>query len=210
MVSIAVARAIVWPLTRFYFRMSCEGAANVPRTGGVILCPNHSSFLDPPALQWAVSRPVRFLMDAGFYRLPHLHLFARLFRAIPVEENRRNIASLSLAERILLAGEALGVFPEGEIPTRGRLGRFRSGGAVLAMHTGAPLIPAWIEGTGESLPRSGKWPKPRPIRVRFGPPIVPRRVGRGELDRDDVEEMTAALRLAVIALAPSPGGLLDD
>ena len=74
------------------------------------------------------------------------------------------------------------MFPEGTRSRDGRVGRLRSGAALLAAEHHLPIVPIYVSGTGEAMPRGRHWmvfkagrPGPRhDIEICFGNPIVPR------------------------------------
>jgi len=82
-------------------------------------------------------------------------------------------------------GRSLLIFPEGTRSRTGALQPFRAGVGVLAVELGIPIVPTAIEGTFEALPVGRVLPRRHPLRVTFGPPIVPAPAGGGEGEGDD-------------------------
>jgi 1-acyl-sn-glycerol-3-phosphate acyltransferase len=83
------------------------------------------------------------------------------------------------------------VFPEGTRTADGAIGRLQPGILVIAERSGAPVVPAVIEGAFEAWPR-GRMIRPHPIAVSYGRPIGAeeyRRLGRGALVRLLRDEM---------------------
>jgi 1-acyl-sn-glycerol-3-phosphate acyltransferase len=145
-----------------YFQVDVEGAERVPSTGPVILVANHGGTvpLDWLMLQTAVRRSpagrlLRPLMEDALHHLPFIGPFmSRVGGVRACPEN---------ALRLLEAGEAIAVFPEGMKGTsklfreRYHLQRFGRGGFVkLAMTTGAPVLPVAIVGSEETHPLLGR------------------------------------------------------
>jgi 1-acyl-sn-glycerol-3-phosphate acyltransferase len=64
-----------------------------------------------------------------------------------------------------------GIYPEGTRSPDGRLYRGRTGVGYLALHSGAPVIPVAMMGTGKILPPGHKVPRPGKIEIRIGEPI---------------------------------------
>ncbi len=190
------------------FRLRIEGRRNVPRHGPAVLCANHSSLLDPVALHAVTWRPIHFMMSAEFYEDRRLRWLYRAFEAIPIGAASTGSGALAKAGAILDRSGVVGIFPEGRISRDGRLGPFRTGAAVLALRHGAPLVPAWIAGTYEALPRHARWIRPRAVRVRVGEPLEPGAVhGAQAVPPDEARALTRRLRQAVAALAPDPSRL---
>jgi 1-acyl-sn-glycerol-3-phosphate acyltransferase len=166
---------ILKPLTAVLFRLlfglEGRGAENVPKTGPVLLVTNHSSVLDPPAVGAVAPRPLYFLAKAELFRIP---LFGRLIRALHARPIRRGAAdpsALRMALRVLEGGGALLVFPEATRQPEGRLAEGRPGAGMLALLSGAPVVPAYVSGTGRAWPRGRRLPRPAKVRVHFGKPM---------------------------------------
>jgi 1-acyl-sn-glycerol-3-phosphate acyltransferase len=92
---------------------------------------------------------------------------------IPVDRSDARAAanSLLLAEGVLDAGGAFGIYPEGTRSPDGRLYRGRTGVARLALSSGAPLVPCAVEGTDRVQPPGSNSFRPARVAVRFGPPV---------------------------------------
>jgi len=152
-----------------YLRMVVEGEQNVPSTGSVLLVSNHLSSLDPFAIGIACHRKVHFLGKQELFRIPVLAYFIRQWGAIPVDRKATDIAAMRVAVKVIRQGEILGIFPEGTRSTSGELQRFREGAAKIALRFRLPIIPVGAIGTRTSLPPGAWFPRPVPIKLRFGP-----------------------------------------
>src|SRR4051794_9044076 len=175
----AAARSILLPLSRIAFRPDVHGAGNVPRTGPVILAANHLSFVDSFLIPLMTPRRVSFLAKQEYFQTGGpkqwaTRTFLTAIDAIPVPRGGYRAAqeSLEVALRVLKDGGAFGIHPEGSRSRDGRLYRGRTGGAWLAIASGAPVVPGALLGT-ERIQRVGA-PMPRPgkLIVRFGEPMV--------------------------------------
>jgi 1-acyl-sn-glycerol-3-phosphate acyltransferase len=207
--ALRLTRFVFRPLVTAIFGYKAEGVENLPARSGALLCANHASFLDPVMLQAPFKRPILYLMDAEFYAVPRMRWFYRLFEAIPVEGPSGNVGALRHAGEALQAGDVVGIFPEGGISRDGRLQPFRPGAAVLAMRHGIALVPAWIEGTFEALPRHARRIRRARVSMRVGKPILVARQESTSLDAGAVARLTERLRAAVGALAPSRDRALE-
>ncbi len=78
-----------------------------------------------------------------------------------------------MSSYVLRNGKSLLIFPEGGRSFDGELMEFKKGVGILAIELNIPVIPAYIEGSFEALPRSATWPKFRQIKVAFGKPLFP-------------------------------------
>jgi 1-acyl-sn-glycerol-3-phosphate acyltransferase len=106
------------------------------------------------------------------YRATPIHpFFHDRIGSIPISLERADVSGLRRALGVLRAGRVVGIFPEGPFSARGRLERGLPGVALLALRSGAPVVPAGIQGTYEALVgRRCYIPRRQPVRVRFGPP----------------------------------------
>jgi 1-acyl-sn-glycerol-3-phosphate acyltransferase len=190
---------------RGYFRLEGRGGEHVPRTGPVLLVSNHSSVLDPPLIGGACPRVLTFMAKAELFSIP---LFGRLIAALnarPVNREGGDARALKDALRLLEAGRALLVFPEGTRGPEGTVREGKPGAGMLAALSGAPVVPVHISGTGRALPKGAAWPRPRKVIVRFGPPL---RFGRAEggQAREHYRAVTAAMMDAVRHLMEDEAG----
>lgn len=168
-------RSLLFPIARLLFDYGApevEGREHIPPRGGFIFASNHASHLDPPLLAIASPRPLTFLAKVELFRHP---LFSRLIRnlgAFPIVRGARDSKAMVTAIEFLKRGHCLVVFPEGTRTRTGRMGRLRSGVAVLAIKAGVPIVPAYIDGAFAAWPKGGRLRR-APIRVRIGAPILP-------------------------------------
>lgn len=131
-------------LFRIVFRWEIIGTENVPASGGVVLCTNHISLWDPPFVGSPLNRIVHFMAKAELFNIPVLGWWIRNVGAFPVKRGGVSKESIKLALKLLKEGNILAVFPEG---TRGNTGGMgKKGAAMLALKSGATVIPAAIIG----------------------------------------------------------------
>jgi 1-acyl-sn-glycerol-3-phosphate acyltransferase len=154
---------------RPYTSLQVVGAEHVPPTGPAIIAPNHRSMLDIPVLVAAMPRKVTFMAKIELYGNALFALVWRKLGGFPVRREIADLRALDTAMALLDRGEAVAVYPEGTRNRQGeRLLPFLQGAAWLALHTGAPIIPCGISGTGHRAPLH----KRRQVRVAFGEPMT--------------------------------------
>jgi len=146
--------AIYWPARTFMAgialllaRVEVGGREKVPRRGALILASNHLNNADPPMLTITSPRRLVFMAKHEALRWPIIGLFIRLAGAFPVRRFEADIGALRQASRILHEGEVLAMFPEGTRSKEGKLGSAHPGTALVALRTGAPILPIGISGT---------------------------------------------------------------
>ncbi len=188
-------------------RVRLEGAVDaIPREGPVIIAANHASNLDPVVFgAWLVpklGRRIQWLGKKELFEWPIIGYIARNGGVHPVDRSTADIEAFRLASRILEEGQLLFVFPEGTRSRDGALHEARDGVAVLALRSGAQIVPVGIAGSDAVWPRGRKLPRPggrltvrigRPFRLADElPPNTDRRAAKG-LATDIIMRRIAAL-----------------
>jgi 1-acyl-sn-glycerol-3-phosphate acyltransferase len=206
------ARRLWWSA---YFRIEVSGAGHVPARGPVLLCGNHASHLDAPAILAALPRDVALRASTaaakdvfGGDRHPWRSLASRLTTAsLPIEREAEFAKGLRVLERVLEERRPLVLFPEGKRSSDGQLLPFKPGAAMLAIRTGSPIVPVRLDGVDRALPKGTCLPTAADVKVRFGTPIDPapyrQAIAEGRMTRKQAyAAMTAALKDAIVAMAP--------
>lgn len=209
------ARYLLYTMRRMWWKslwnLAVRGLENLPRRGPMILCSNHTSHLDAPAI--LASLPVEMALDTRtaaaadvFGDFSLLGIWGKLAtNCIPVERNADYALGLRQLETVLRERRPLVMFPEGGRSQNGKLMEFKLGASLLSMRTGAPVIPVRIRGTYSALPRESWLPCPSDVTVCFGEPIHPEpykeAVAAGRYSRKaSYARMTEDLRNAIKAI----------
>lgn len=206
---------LTWPLMKLFLR-TCfallggfrrHGGANVPRSGGVLLCPNHLSDADPPAVAVALPRNAFYMAKQELFAVPVLGPLMKLFRAFPVKRDSADRAALRRAEELLKAGEAVVIFPEGGGNAEGTLQPLHPGAMLVALRARVPVIPVALVNTNKVWTYGNLTPRRAgvPVSVTFGEPLdLSDLYGK----RGGVEEATRRLtgQLAGMLGQPAPEG----
>jgi 1-acyl-sn-glycerol-3-phosphate acyltransferase len=138
-------------LTRILCRVDDAQLARVPARGPLILIANHVNFLEVPLLYTHLQpRPVTGFAKIETWHNPAMGLLFDLYGAIPLRRGEADVAAFRRGLAILEVGHILAVAPEGTRSGHGRLGRGHPGVVMLALRSGAPLLPMAYYG-GESL-----------------------------------------------------------
>jgi 1-acyl-sn-glycerol-3-phosphate acyltransferase len=192
---------IMRALFKVFFRVlgswEVRGHENVPREGAVLLAPNHLSFLDPPLIGCALRRPGWFMAKAELFRIPGFAWLIRGMHAYPVKRDRVDRAALKRTLEYLKQGEIVCVFPEGTRSATGELGPIEIGIGMLALKSGAPIVPVGIRGTDQMLPRDARRLHRAKIRVQFGRPLQVSPAPDGRAEREACQEVADRLRDAL-------------
>ncbi|HEX5388050.1 MAG TPA: lysophospholipid acyltransferase family protein [Gemmatimonadales bacterium] len=134
---------------------------------------NHASFVDIWVLLALLPGLVRFITKRELLRIP---IFGDAIRATgQIALDRHDPASgvhaYDSAVREACAGRSVVVFVEGTRSADGRLHRFKKGAFVLAIAAGVPLVPVYLAGTHDVMPRGTLRLRRGPIRLTVGEPI---------------------------------------
>lgn len=166
-------------LFRMFYRIEVRGAENIPK-GAAIIAPNHVSYLDPPIVGATSPREIHFLANARLFRNRYFGWLIRNLNAHPVNTQSQDTQALKMVLHLLHEGRRVLIFPEGLRSSDGNLKPFKLGCAMLSLHTGAPIIPVYIDGSYAIWPRDQKRPKLKgKLRVTYGPPLFPPKLASG-------------------------------
>lgn len=137
----SILRAILFP----FYRLKTFGRENIP-DGAAIFCGNHSSFLDPIFICFAltVKRPIHFIAKAEIFKVPVIGSVIRAIGTFPVDRRINDTSSIRTSLRYLKAGERIGLFPEGTRVSQAHAVAAKSGAVRLAAKTGAPIVPVYL------------------------------------------------------------------
>lgn len=186
-------------LMRLLFRLEVRGREHVPAAGPVLLVSNHVSVLDPPIVGGAAPRELYFLAKEELFRVPLLGSLIHALNARPVKRDGADGRALKTTLRLLREGGAVLVFPEGTRGVEGRLAEGKPGVGMLAVMSGAPVVPVYVSGTGRALPPGRALPRPARVRVTFGPPLS-FKAADDEGRKDRYREVTREIMRAVAQL----------
>lgn len=192
-------------LARVLARVRIEGDVTQFPAGALIVAANHASSADPPLIggflnKW-LDRPVNWLGKRELLETPVVGWAMRQAAIHPVDRRAADVDAFKTAMRILESGNVLAVFPEGTRSRDGALQAVRDGVAVLALQSGAPVLPIGIADTDRFWPRGTLLPRPgREVTITFGKPFrVQDELGPEAGDRRARRE--AATRLIMTRIA---------
>jgi 1-acyl-sn-glycerol-3-phosphate acyltransferase len=183
-----------------------EGDERIPRTGPFILVSNHCSNLDPEILGWAVGyrtgRLIHWMAKSEMLRWPVLGWLASQSGVYFVRRGEGDRAAQRFSLEALAGGRPIAMFPEGTRSRDGRLKAGKPGAALLAMRSGAPLLPVGIAGTHRMFPGRARIPHAARVVVRIGEPFTLPHAPHGRLDREALTAGTERIMSAISELLP--------
>jgi 1-acyl-sn-glycerol-3-phosphate acyltransferase len=166
-----IVRLILSLFFHSYIRLDTIGYRNIPGSGGVILAPNHISYLDPLLLGVVVKRKVYSMAKEELFKNAILRFVMTHLKAFPVKRGKIDRYALKRSLQILNQGKLLNVFPEGTIPLNSNTTEGKPGVAWLALKANVPVVPVKIIGSEKLLPDGKVFPRMGRARIIFGQPI---------------------------------------
>jgi 1-acyl-sn-glycerol-3-phosphate acyltransferase len=193
----------LWRLIRFVVRIIVAiildvhvvGRQNVPETGQLIIASNHLSWIDIPLIPAFLKRRVVYMAKEETFQ-GKMSWLVRFFGAFPVRRGEADRQSLRTAGEQLKAGRILGIFPEGTRSKIHKLGQAHAGMGMIALRSGAPVLPVAIYGTENAFKKF----RPR-ITIIFGEPMI--LIPRGKkITREDIDRSTEQVMLRITSMLP--------
>lgn len=173
----ALQSSLMFPALSSFCRLTVRDDGHVrDLKGPAIFVANHVSALD--AVVMAEALPARYrhrsvvvaAADSIFKRKWEGRLAQVTVDAFPIPRGGGARPHLEYLKDLLRRNWSVIIFPEGRLTATGAIGTFRKGAAVLAMDTGSPIVPAYVDGMYDVLPRFRRVPRPGRVTVTFGPP----------------------------------------
>ena len=155
-----------WNLLKAYFfvfhRMTITGREHIPAAGGVIICSNHSSMMDPTILAMATRRTIHYMAKKELYKNFFIAAVIRGLKAFPVDRDSTDMVAYKKAVDLLAGGGVIGIFAQGSRFKELDVKDAKAGVALFALKSGAVVVPAAIKTTYKLFSR---------ITYNIGPPV---------------------------------------
>jgi cytidylate kinase len=220
---IRLGSAVLRWIAQAIVRLRIEGdLASLPRTGSLIVAGNHASSADPVLigafLNGILGRPLNWLGKRELVEYPLTGWAFRRAGIHPVDRDAADLEAFRTAMRILEAGHVLAVFPEGTRSRDGALQQVREGVGMLALRSGATVLPVAVIDSDRMWPRGRLLPRwGRRVTVRYGKPFkvadeLPKEKAGEKRDRRAATEAATRLIMTRIAelLPPRQRGVYGD
>lgn len=195
-----IQHALLFPVLRLLTPHTVRGADRLKGLRGpVIVVANHVSHLDTPIVVRVLPPAIRSLLVVAaakdyFYRgRLRGSLVSLSLATVPFDRGEGSRESLRECEDLLRLGRSLLIFPEGTRSATGHLGQIRSGVSVLAIHTRTPVLPLFIHGLGDVMPKGTVAPLPGGVVIDVGEALLPEPDEEIATFRDRVESALIGL-----------------
>jgi len=177
-------RAVLLVSTNWHIK----GRENIPSKGPLLIVANHLNLADPPIVSVSIHRETRFMAKEELFKAKFTGYFIGSFGAFPVRRSQADTKAVRQALKILADGLALVVFPEATRSPNAQLQPAFSGAALIALRSGAAILPIGITGTEKMKGKT--WPFRRPrITVNIGKPFhLP--PDSGKATREELSQLT--------------------
>lgn len=163
-------------------RYQIKGAENLPDSPTILLS-KHQSAWETLAYMILMPRPLVYVFKKELTRIPFFGWGISLLRMIPIDRSKGADAFqqvVAQGKQRLANGQWIVLFPEGTRIPVGKKGRYKSGGARLAIQTQTPVTPIAVN-SGACWPKNAFVKRPGVITISVGPPIAPDNLSAQEL-----------------------------
>ena len=153
-------------------RWQVKGKENVPKEGPLLVVANHMNLTDSPLLTISLGRKAKFMAKEELFTFKVLGHIMYSLGFFPVRRGRANGQTIRKAQQWLAQGGALIAFPEGTRSRNAQLQSAFSGPALIALRSGAPILPVGISGTEKLKSVASALSRPR-VTINIGHPFYP-------------------------------------
>jgi 1-acyl-sn-glycerol-3-phosphate acyltransferase len=189
-------------------RIRIEGLGNFPRSGPVLVIVNHCSNADGTLMMAyvvpAIRRKMGWLGKEESMHWPVIGWVMRQNGVFGVRRGAGDLEAFKTAKQVLDDGRILVIFPEGTRSPTGALQPAKEGATVLAVRSGAPIVPVAVVGSqrfwgkGKKVPRFGSR-----VTIRVGEPfMLTMEKGAGVNRREAMAASTTELMRHIAELLP--------
>lgn len=175
---------IFWFYFQLFFKVKIYGQDNIPQTDGIIICSNHINWLDPPLIAAYVKREINYMAKAELFKNKLIARVLKGVKAFPVKRGTADITSIKTSFKLIKDGKVLGIFPEGTRSKDGKLKPAEPGVALIAVKTGAPVIPMRIVGDYKLFSE---------LKIIIGKPVFFKDLQSVKLSGDEVNELSQSI-----------------
>lgn len=187
-----IVKWVIFLFFKIVYRAKIVGTENIPKTGPLIFCGNHRSYLDPPLILSTGKRDMKFLAKKELFNNKFLAFLGKVFEAIPVKRDEKDFNAIKLSLKALKNGECIALFPEGTRNGIEKGEKLKDGVAFFAIQSGAKVIPCGIKGGTK-----GNWK----MTITYGKPLDFKEYKSKIKDKETLEKVTKEIMDQILILA---------
>ena len=188
--------ALIFCRIVLFFRMRIKviGRENIPKSGGAVFALNHRTNWDVIIAAVSCTRPIRYMAKAELFNNWFFGKLITACGAFPVKRGKGDIGAIKSALEKLKNDEIVLLFPEGKRVTSlsaEKETRAKPGAVMLAIHSGVPIVPAYISGTFKPFAK---------MTISYGKPIFYNEYADSRLTVDELQKLSDELMLSIRSL----------
>ena len=194
----AFVRFTVWGIYKLFYNFHIEGVENIPQDRPLVMASNHRSYADPVILTMPMKRPVTYMAKEELFKNKLFGWFITKLGAFPVKRGSGDMQVIDDAVSILNSGRNLVIFPEGTRSKDGKVGKGKTGVALIAAKSGADVIPCGSIFEGEKLKFRSK------LTLRFGKVIPAEEIAVEDASPRALKDVKKRIMSAITELVEGP------
>lgn len=185
-----IVRGAIYIWFKFVYRVEIKGLENIPKSGPLIFCGNHRSYVDPPLIVCTAKRDMKFLAKEELYKNKFLAFLGWAFEAIPVKRDEKDVTAIKHSLKVLKDGNCIALFPEGTRNGLEKGEKVKDGVAFFAVRSGAKVVPCGIKGGTKDCKK---------ITITYGKPLDYSKY-KGSKDKEILDSVTEEIMNNIIEL----------
>lgn len=194
----AFVRYTVWGVYKLFYNFHIEGIENIPQDRPLVMASNHRSYADPVILTMPMKRPVTYMAKEELFKNKLFGWFITKLGAFPVKRGAGDMQVIDDSIAILNSGRNLVIFPEGTRSKDGKVGKGKTGVALIAAKSGADVLPCGIIFEGEKLKFRSK------LTLRFGKVIPAEEIAVEDASPKALKGVKKRIMAAITELVEGP------
>lgn len=166
---------------------------SVPEEGGIIVCANHSSLLDPVFTAVSLKRKLTFMAKKELFSFKPFGRLISSLGAFPVDRGKNDVGAVKTSIKLLKGGHAMLMFPQGTRCKKEDNVEAKHGAVRLAIMTGVPILPVHISEGHKIFGKRGC--------VKIGKPIDYSKYKGVHLTDEDYTQLSSELMKKIYELS---------
>lgn len=163
-----IAKRFLYIFFKLYNRVKVYSTDQVPLQGPIVMVANHVSYLDPLYIGTIFPRKLNFMAKKESFSFFLLRWLLINLGAFPVNRDKSDIGAVKKAINILREGKVLALFPQGGRKQDVHLTEIKQGASYFAVKTNTPILPVYIKGTDNVMPKGGILIRPAKVEIYIG------------------------------------------